>query len=525
MTVEMNTHRRECWLLLGVVVAGFLVRAIGIWWGQGTGSSFIGDEIDEYKVALNLAAGDERAWYIGAPAFGSASVSGNKPARVPGPFWALFWLAGLRLGNGPEGVLWLVVVMNTCGIVVVYSLARQMLASPAGLRVALFYATAPWPVHYSVGAWNPSLMPFLGGLLCWASWRVVNTDRTPLVFLLPVGIGIMLQCHTITTFLIPAVLLVLGLNVSRLNRKWLLIGVVVTVVLYVPYIVGESHHDWENTRAMFATKGPSLGSIKAAALPVINLASLAFDRADHLLRYRELSSRLFGAYWVPLIVGVISLGFALVVVWDALVDVWRVFRDARFNARRAFATAPAAAFCGIFLFLPVLLMIGSLVNYNNRYSTPFLPLVAVLPEMFNRRCAPGSPRQTRFRVVLTALILFNVAVDIGGPWMRGRLIADANFLTLTFRKMEAVRQRLRADAGPDARITISTSLSAGDDNAGFNHDVGLLSDYIAAREDSERTESTQIHPKRFTARAAGEPVPADQRMVYQSNSLVVTAAR
>ena len=169
---------------------------------------------------------------------------------MPGPLWALFWLAGLKIGGSPASVCLLVICLGTAVIYLVYRLAEKLLGPEYSLWAALFCATSPWAVHYSVGAWNPLPMAFLGGLLYLSLWDAVVGEKSPKIFWVCVILAVMPQFHMVVIFLAPAVLLLLALNASRIHWRWLAAGVVVSVALYVPYILGEMHHGWGNTHAI-----------------------------------------------------------------------------------------------------------------------------------------------------------------------------------------------------------------------------------------------------------------------------------
>ena len=86
---------KQILLLLFIVLAGFLLRYAGLYWGEGYHYFAIGDEINAYRVAQEYLAGNEQARYLGQPDFAGG--------RVPGPLWALFWAVPLRWGASPGG--------------------------------------------------------------------------------------------------------------------------------------------------------------------------------------------------------------------------------------------------------------------------------------------------------------------------------------------------------------------------------------------------------------------------------------
>ena len=134
---EMS-QRTKIAFLIGIMCLGFLLRLVGLYWGQAYHYAAMGDEMLAYRVAIDLDAGQERALYIGQPNF--------KTGKLPGPMWALFWLVGLKIGSSPETVCLMMIVLQTCVIYFVYRLAENIFGPEYSLWAAVFFATSPWPV-------------------------------------------------------------------------------------------------------------------------------------------------------------------------------------------------------------------------------------------------------------------------------------------------------------------------------------------------------------------------------------------
>jgi hypothetical protein len=261
------SERTKITLLAGIIAAGFLLRLAGLYWGEGYHFSGITDELLSYRVALGLDAGEERAFYIGQPNF--------KSGKLPGPLWALFWLVGLKIGGSAEAVCVMMIVLNTIVIYLVYRLAENLLGPTYSLWAALFFATSPWAVHYSVGSWNPLPMAFFGALLYLALWDVVTRQNSRNIVWVCLLVAIMPHFHMMAMFVAPVVVLILWLSFWRLNRRWLVGGVLAAGLLYVPYILGEARHGWENTRKILMGRTePSFAVLKIFTLPITDLSNL-----------------------------------------------------------------------------------------------------------------------------------------------------------------------------------------------------------------------------------------------------------
>src|ERR1017187_3108336 len=201
------SKRGKIAMLLLIIIGGFVLRLAGLYWGEAFHHASSGDEMIAYRVAMEFAAGQERAQYIGQPNF--------KGAKVPGPLWALFWLAGLKIGGSPASVCLLVILLGTAVIYFVYRLGEKPFGAGDSFLGGLFLAASPWAVHYSVGATTPLLMAFLSGLLYLSLWDVVVGEKSPKIFWVCLILAVMPQFHMMVIFLAPAVLLVLALNRSE----------------------------------------------------------------------------------------------------------------------------------------------------------------------------------------------------------------------------------------------------------------------------------------------------------------------
>ena len=243
----MPNRGRTALLLLIIVVGGFFLRLAGLAWGQAYRDSNLFDELSAYESTLKFMAGDVPAQYIGQPHF----AGGN----VPGPLWAIFWSIPFRLG-GTNAVVLAMILLNTLVIYLVYRLALALFNVHTALWAAALCATSPWAIYESVSKCNPQVMAFFGALLYLALWQVVTRPRSPHIFWVGVLLAIMPQFHMFTVFLLPGVFWLLWQRRHAIDGRWLAAGLVISVLLYLPYLNGEAHHGWQNTRAIFSGDTP-----------------------------------------------------------------------------------------------------------------------------------------------------------------------------------------------------------------------------------------------------------------------------
>lgn len=510
-------QRTKIAFLIGIICLGFLLRLAGLCWGQAYHYAAVGDEMLAYRTALDLDAGERRALYIGQPNF--------KSGKLPGPIWALFWLVGLKLGSSPETICLMMILLHTSVIYFVYRLAENVFGPEYSLWAAVFFATSPWPVHYSGTAWNPIPMAFFGALLYLALWNVVTQPNSRNIFWVCVLLAIMPQFHMMVVFIAPVVALLLWWSPSRLNKRWLAAGVLASVLLYVPYVIGDMRHGWENTRRIL--EGPvvtSFSVLKILTLPITDLSNLMSSvTGRNFSEYRVLGDACFGSFWVLAAFNALSLALSVVIISTFLIRVVRSLRGKWRTPRRAFAEAPAEVFVGSLLILPLVLFVSSFSNFNSRYLIVQFPLLFLLPALFMVSGLDGSRWRLPLRALMLLMIGFNIVFSMAYFNYQGTRIDTADYFVPTFRKMESVRQRLKEDAGANYRVCIDDSSFLKSMTKKYTQGVMDLAEYVDLRERYDPLALRARQVKIYHVRAATDPAETNQRVVCAVNGIALVA--
>ncbi len=504
-------------LLVGIMCLGFLLRLSGVSWGEGYHYAAIGDEILAYRAALSLDAGEEQAFYIGQPNFNTG--------KLPGPLWALFWLVGLKFGSSPEAVGLMIILLHTCVIYLVYRLAENLYGPRYSVWAALFYATSTWAVHYSVIAWNPTPMAFFGALLYLALWNVITHRDSPNVFWVCVLLAIMPQFHMIVMFIAPVVALLLWWSPSRLNQKWLAAGMIASLLLYVPYIIGEMTHGWENTRRILEGRTTaSFSVLKILTLPVTALSNLMSSLTGrNFSEYRALGDACFGSFWVLGAFNTLSLALSVMIIGSFLVQLAGSLQGKWRSPKQAFAAAPREVFVGSLIILPLLLFVSSLSNFSSRYLIVTLPLLILLPAVFMVRGLDGSRWAGVVRAAMLVTVAFNIIFSLLYFNHQAAIMANADYFLPSFRKMESVRQRLKADAGADCRVRIDDASFVRTMATKYTQGVRELAQYVDLREQYDPIASTARRVKTYQVCVTSQALSANERVVCATNGIAFVA--
>lgn len=437
------------WWIIPILLLGLVLRLTGLWWGQAYFYFGQGDAIEAYSVAVDYGDGDARARYIGQPNY-------NSHSKLPGPLWTLLCFAGLRMGKSIEGAIVLIILLNVAAIYLTYLLTARTLGRQAGILSALLAATLPSAVFYSVGVYNPEVMPFLCACLCLGLWSAVRNERSRHIFWVGLLLLAMPQFHMSGLGLVSAVVIVLALSSARLNIPWLVGGLVAGALLYLPYVMGDAAHGWQNTRGMMTSdhQGFSLEGLKALSTPLSLLVNWVPQWTHHSAEYRELGRACFGTFAIFLLVNLLSVIVTACLVLGAL-------RQARLSAsgfwrapRAAFNRAPGIIFLAVLLLVPLLsaVLIGQ--PFHVRYGLVLLPPLLALVGGGAAKClsAPGIGPVFAIALVLTTCtnIWFMPAYY---RYAGNRLERSAEFLA-SFPQLERLYERLQAHAGEKRHVEV-----------------------------------------------------------------------
>ena len=466
------------WLLL-ILLLGFGLRATGLMWGQSFSYYAQGDGIEAYLTAVDYARGEPSAQYIGQPNF-----SGN--AKLPGPLWAMFCDAGLRVGGSIESVLWAVILLNTAFIYLAFLLAARTIGFPTALWTALFAATFPWVVHYSVCVYNPDVMPFLGALLFLCLWQVAQRDRSKAIFWVPVMLLMTLQFHMSGLMLIPAVLVVLWLCPARLNFFWLAGGIVAGLALYAPYFSGEMSHGWSNTRGMISggPGGFSVEALKVFSAPLSFLVNWTLRWVRSPAEYQELGRACFGSFGLFLALNFLSAVFAAFLVAGACVLVKKSMNGFWRSPRAVFARSPGMTFLTIIFVVPLITGLASGKPAHTRYCLELLAPLLALSAAATARWLAGPRPNRLFLALLVVTTCANLWLVPAAYRLQERHIEQGPLFIPSFHKLETVYQSLKAHAGKNrlVRVDDAAYLQALPPGDKYLHDAHMIRSFVAIRE-------------------------------------------
>lgn len=476
-------------VLVLILLVGLGLRLAAIYFAQGYHHFMVNDEVNALGYILAWLAGDEHARYLAQPAFNAG--------RLPGPLWTLFGVALFKLGgSSPEGALYWMAAVNSLTVWFVYLLARQFFTPALAVMTAAMYALAPWTIYYSYGLYNPVPLDLIGVLLFLAVWQTINSHKSRQVFWVPLLCAAIPQFHMIGIFLAPAVLLVLLLRVGQLNWRWLGIGILAGIALYIPYLIGDMQHDWQNLRAMASSGGEraySASVLKIITAPATVLSSVpAGWSGDGTQPLKTFGQQWFGHFAVLAVLASWTLLHSFVFLSHL---VRRVTATAWKNFSRPGAIFKAdmpLMFVGLLLLVPLLLFLLTGHNFSTRYAIVLFPLLFLLPAMFLQSLRkPGARKYWATSLVITGV--FNLYL-VGSYYAhQQQRFAEGGEFMPSFRALATIQRTLERDSGNDRSFNVILSPRLRETLSHFDYKlvytvkqyVRFWQEYPRARERSE----------------------------------------
>ncbi len=497
---------------------GFLLRYYGYWAGESFHIFAINDEVSAFRVAMQFLAGEDKALYLGQPNFSEG--------HAPGPAWTLFWVVLLKLGGGSvDSALFYVVLLNSLVVFLIYVFARQLLTPRYALLSCFLFAISPWPVYYALGLWNPIPLAFLGVLLFISLWRVIQVEKSQAIFWVCVISAILPQFHMIGIFYYPAILLVLYLSPTRLSRGWFVAGIIAGVLVYVPYIIGDMQHNWENTRLILSGgKKFTFSVFKVISGPITVLSNHPGRWfGDGLGGLFEFGDKWFGSKVILIAVNLVSLVLALAIVARFAIYFFSLLRSSWKNPRSMLEKYPVYSFVGILLFFPLLLFVSTGHNYSTRYTILIFPLLFILPALYIQLA--GKSRLKNFYLFsLPFMSTFSIYLVLAFFTHLSNQIEGDEYFINSFKKMEIVRGKIKQHAGKDVRVQLVIDDYIRQAPERLRISVVAMADYIDVYENYIEGEN-KGQPKRYAARYEKDVPDNVSSVAYQKNGIVIYSLR
>lgn len=221
----------------------------------------------------------------------------------PGPFY--YYLIALPLiltGFDPLSPAVWMAVLSIFTVVSVFLLGSLLGGQSMGAVFALLYAVSPDLVVLDRSAWNPALVPFLTTLSWYAIISIRRKPKPWLYLLLGAALGLMIQLHLSTAFVVFAGFLFLV--VDRKPVKHILLTVGSFILVLSPYIYYELTHAFVDLRMLLYSL---LMPQAAVAMSISDRVQTVFRTGAHVMQFILPGGDRLGMYlFLGVIVGALT---------------------------------------------------------------------------------------------------------------------------------------------------------------------------------------------------------------------------
>ena len=161
------------------------------------------------------------------------------------PLTGYLYIPIIALTQSLTAIYVVVIVLNIAGVYFTYRAGTTLLGAKVGLIAAAVIAVNPWVIEYSRYTWPPALLPFFVPLVLWLFiplWQGTAKQPSRRMILAFLILGVMCQTTLIAYLVLPAVGLLTLLFIRRLPFKALLLGLLLFVLIQVPFFIGLSQN-------------------------------------------------------------------------------------------------------------------------------------------------------------------------------------------------------------------------------------------------------------------------------------------
>lgn len=162
----------------------------------------------------------------------------------------------------PVGPAIMVGLIGIATVALLYLFAREFFGIKAAIVSSLLYAISPLVIAYSRSSWNPNPMPFFSLLTFYILYKATDKKSLKLFGVAGFLIGIMMQLHYLTVFVITIVVLFVLISqffhfeeknifiILRRLFKYFFSGVAGFLIGFSPFLAFELRYNFPNIRTI-----------------------------------------------------------------------------------------------------------------------------------------------------------------------------------------------------------------------------------------------------------------------------------
>jgi hypothetical protein len=251
---------------------------------------------------------------------------GSSVGAANPPLFIYLMAIPVSLSKNPTVIAGFIALLNVGAVLGCYLLAKEYFGERVGLIATLLFAVSPWAVFYSRKIWAQDLLPPFVGLFFAAIFSTIVKRKPKQLILVFLWLACLIQLHLSALAFIPLVILLhlafsilsLSKGRSRIRLVPLLVGLLVFVLIFAPYIYYDATHGWINLRTFIeVSRGPSTFDVKSAQYA----AQIIAGEGYHALTgasFKRFLSEIIGFTWLNAVETWLFLGGIAYLGWQVL---------------------------------------------------------------------------------------------------------------------------------------------------------------------------------------------------------------
>jgi hypothetical protein len=240
MTVPNVTRQtgRRVWVLL--LLMCIVVLAVGLRLSRLDLAEFKSDEAGIERAALALV---REGKFL---AVGPSSSQG--PAHPPLQIYLL--AVPFAITQDPRLAVLVVALVHSAAAIVIFLIGERFFDHLAGLIAAFLFAVNPWAIYYARKIWTQN-WPLATTLFIFCLLIFVVERRSRALIGAALALVALVGAHLGGMAFVILAVPVLILFRSQIERRWLVIALLILLLLALPYLYFDAAHGWENLRGVF----------------------------------------------------------------------------------------------------------------------------------------------------------------------------------------------------------------------------------------------------------------------------------
>ncbi len=216
-------------------------------------------ELDLVEFKLDEANAVDLARHLLDGHFATVGQVSSIGALNP-PFFVYVTAIPLAVSDDPLAATAFIGVLAVAAVALTYLVLRPRFGALAALGASALFATAPWAVLYGRKIWAQDALPVFTVSLLWSLFLVLERPRSRAVFAVPVLLCLTFQLNFSALALVAPALVVLLYRIRDVHWPAFAVGVVVGILLLVPWLAHEADHGFNDVRILL-TEGRSGGAV------------------------------------------------------------------------------------------------------------------------------------------------------------------------------------------------------------------------------------------------------------------------